>query len=150
MIYKIFNVITITFILLITSINATGSELSFKFKNPVFNGVGYSNHVFAIEQLEDQRRQRAKEEQEKLRKELENKLEQTNLQKFLKNVEARIYAQISKDVVDKMFDGTGSTSGTVIIGSSSVSFNNNGSSIILNVVDDKSNVTTITIPLGAF
>jgi hypothetical protein len=145
-----FKNLSVGFILLVTPLNAVGSELSFKFKNPAFSGVGYSNHVFAIEQLEDQRRQRAKEEQEKLRKELESKLEQSNLQKFLKNVEARIYAQISKDVVDKMFDGTGSTSGTVVIGSSSVSFNNDGSNIVLNVVDDKGNTTIITIPLGAF
>ena len=101
--------LTLLFFLL-TQISANASELNFKFKNPAFSGVGYSSHVFAIEQLEDQRRQRAKEEQEKLRKELESKLEQSNIQKFLKNVEARIYAQISKEVVDKMFDGTGSSS----------------------------------------
>lgn len=141
--------LTLLFFLL-TQISANASELNFKFKNPAFSGVGYSSHVFAIEQLEDQRRQRAKEEQEKLRKELESKLEQSNIQKFLKNVEARIYAQISKDVVDKMFDGTGSSSGTVVIGGSTVSFSNDGSNITLNVVDDKGNTTIITIPLGAF
>lgn len=141
--------LTLLFFLL-TQISTNASELNFKFKNPAFSGVGYSSHVFAIEQLEDQRRQRAKEEQEKLRKELESKLEQSNIQKFLRNVEARIYAQISKDVVDKMFDGTGSSSGTVVIGGSTVSFNNDGSNITLNVVDDKGNTTLITIPLGAF
>lgn len=146
--YKVDHLLTLIFLLVHVSANA--SELNFKFKNPAFSGVGYSSHVFAIEQLEDQRRQRVKEEQEKLKKELESKLEQSNIQKFLKNVEARIYAQISKDVVDKMFDGTGSSSGTVIIGGSTVSFNNDGSNITLNVVDDKGNTTTITIPLGAF
>jgi len=140
----------LSIVLICISLSANASELNFKFKNPAFSGVGYSSHVFAIEQLEDQRRQRVKEEQEKLKKELESKLEQSNIQKFLKNVEARIYAQISKDVVDKMFDGTGSSSGTVIIGGSTVSFNNDGSNITLNVVDDKGNTTTITIPLGAF
>jgi len=49
-----------------------------------------------------------------------------------------------------MFDGTGSSSGTVVIGGASVSFNNDGSNITLNVVDDKGNTTVITIPLGAF
>ncbi len=140
----------LSIVLICISLSANASELNFKFKNPAFSGVGYSSHVFAIEQLEDQRRQRVKEEQEKLKKELESKLEQSNIQKFLKNVEARIYAQISKDVVDKMFDGTGSSSGTVIIGGSTVSFNNDGSNITLNVVDDKGNTTIITIPLGAF
>ena len=140
----------LSIVLICISLSANASELNFKFKNPAFSGVGYSSHVFAIEQLEDQRRQRIKEEQEKLKKELESKLEQSNIQKFLKNVEARTYAQISKDVVDKMFDGTGSSSGTVIIGGSTVSFNNDGSNITLNVVDDKGNTTIITIPLGAF
>jgi len=68
-----------------------------------------------LNNCEEQRKQKIKDEQEKIRKELESKLEQSNLQKFLRNVEARIYAQISKDVVDKMFDGTGSSSGTVVI-----------------------------------
>lgn len=140
----------LTLIFLLIHVSASASELNFKFKNPAFSGSGYSSHVFAIEQLEDQRRQRIKDEQEKLKKEIENKLEQSNLQKFLKNVEARIYAQISKDVVDKMFDGTGSSSGTVVLGGSTVNFNNDGSKIVLNVVDDKGNTTTITIPLGAF
>ena len=146
----IYSLIGIFVGLLLGMTVARASELSFKFKNPAFSGVNYSSHVFAIEQLEEQRRQKIKDEQEKIRKDIESKLEQSNLQKFLKNVEARIYAQISKDVVDKMFDGSGSASGTVIIGGSSVSFNNDGSKITLNVVDDKGNTTLITIPLGAF
>ena len=144
------NKIVFLFVILMLSYSAKASELNFKFKNPAFSGVNYSSHVFAIEQLEEQRKQKIKDEQEKIRKELESKLEQSNLQKFLRNVEARIYAQISKDVVDKMFDGTGSSSGTVVIGGASVSFNNDGSNITLNVVDDKGNTTVITIPLGAF
>lgn len=140
----------IVLLLSIIPFTATASELSFRFKNPAFSGVNYSSHVFTIEQLEDQRKQRLKEEREKIKKDLESKLEQSNLQKFIRNIEARIYAQISKDVVDKMFDSEGSNSGTIDLGGSTVSFQNDGLKIILNVLDDRGNLTTITIPLGTF
>lgn len=140
----------IILLLSIIPFTATAGELSFRFKNPAFSGVNYSNHVFTIEQLEDQRAQRLKEERDKIKKDLESKLEQSNLQKFIRNIEARIYAQISKDVVDKMFDSEGSNSGTIDLGGSTVSFQNDGLNIVLNVLDDRGNLTTITIPLGAF
>lgn len=143
------TILTASFLIICGSY-AQSSELSFKFKNPSFSGVGYSNHVFAIEQVEDLRRQRNKEEQEKLKKEIESKLEQSNLQKFIRNVEARIYAQISKDIVDKMFESDGTSAGSINLGNSTVSFQNDGLSIVLNILDDKGGLTTITIPLGTF
>ena len=39
----------------------------------------------------------------------------TTLAKFLKNVESRIYAQLSKQMVDNMFTDDGSTTGTATI-----------------------------------
>jgi len=45
------------FVILMLSYSAKASELNFKFKNPAFSGVNYSSHVFAIEQVEEQRKQ---------------------------------------------------------------------------------------------
>ena len=80
------------------------SDLNWSFKSPAFHyGNGYSTHVLTVEQLrfnrEKDRKDAARAEQERIERELEN----TTLNKFLKNVESRIYATLSKQMVDAMF-----------------------------------------------
>lgn len=89
------------------------SDLNWSFKSPAFHyGNGYSTHVLSVEQLQFNRRQDIKDaaraEQERLERELEN----TTLNKFIKNVESRIYATLSKQMVDSMFSNCDDTSGT--------------------------------------
>ena len=75
----------------------------FQFKSPSFTGVGYSSHVLTIENQEFSRRaQVAKDIQaaiDKARSDAQN----TNIQKFLNNLESRIYAQISQNLATAMF-----------------------------------------------
>jgi hypothetical protein len=77
-------------ILLISTADA--SELTHEFKNPSFSGQGYSNHVLAIEQLRYQREKEIQEKKEAQAAKLARELEQTTLNKFINNVESRIYA----------------------------------------------------------
>ena len=95
--------LTIAAITLIIPGVAAG-DLTWGFKNPAFHyGNGYSNHVLATEQLQFNRKQdlekAAKAEADRLERELEN----STLNKFIKNVESRIYATLSKQMVDAMF-----------------------------------------------
>jgi len=75
----------------------------YTFKSPSFNGIGYSSHVLTIE---NQERTRQKELADKLQaaidKEASDK-KNTNLYKFVSNLESRIYAQISQNVATAMF-----------------------------------------------
>src|SRR5210317_878817 len=95
--------------------SASADTMTFEFKNPSFSGQGYSNHVLAIEQLQHQRKQQLKEEAEAAQREAEREAANTTLAKFLNNVESRIYANISKNLVDSMFEDNGATSGSADI-----------------------------------
>ena len=85
------------------------SEMTWGFKSPAFHfGNGYSTHVLSAEQLKFNRqediRQEATAEQERIERELENSV----LNKFVRNLESRIYATLSKQIADNMF-GEGAT-----------------------------------------
>ena len=151
------NLISVTGILIALAVStASASELGWGFKSPAFHyGNGYSTHVLSVEQLQHNRKQdledKRRAEEDRLARELEN----TTLNKFLKNVESRIYATLSKQMVDNMFatcsDSTGATcptTGTAEIEGSTITWTKDTTtgSINLVVVDADGSTTEITIP----
>ena len=133
----------------------TNAELIHKFRNPAFNGGGgYSAHVLALEQLQKQRKEEMEKEAERLADELEREADNTVLAKFTRNLESRIYATLSKQLVDSMFatcgDGTDldcATSGTTEIEGAEIAWTKDTTtgSITL-VVDGPDGYTEVTIP----
>ncbi len=122
----------------------------FRFASPAFNGVGYSSHVLTIENLEQTRKEKLKQEIEaKLAKEKAEK-SGTNLSKFLNNLESRIYAQISQNLATAMFANGGSNSGTLNFEGSIISWSKDAANITLHVTDIAGTKTSVTIPLGSF
>ena len=151
------NLISVTGILIALAVStASASELGWGFKSPAFHyGNGYSTHVLSVEQLQHNRKQdladKRRAEEDRIQRELEN----TTLNKFLKNVESRIYATLSKQMVDNMFatcaDTTGETcptTGTAEIEGSTITWTKDTitGSINLLVVDADGSTTEITIP----
>ena len=137
-------------ILLISTANA--SELTHEFKNPAFSGNGYSNHVLAIEQLRYQREKEIQDKKDAAAAKLERELEQTTLNKFINNVESRIYAQLSKQMVDNMFTDDGATSGTATIEGATIYWIKDTSSdtISIQITEEDGTLTSITVPLTGF
>ncbi len=84
------------------------SELVHEFKSPAFSGIGFSSHVLTIEQIEANRRQKIKDDQKAAEEKALRDYQSTNAYKFKNNLESRIYAQLSKQISDKIF-GEGST-----------------------------------------
>ena len=74
----------------------TASELVHEFKNPSFSGNGYSSHVLSIEQLQFNRKKEIKDDEKSAAAAAERKANNTTINKFIKNVESRIYANLSK------------------------------------------------------
>ena len=74
----------------------------FTFKSPAFNGNGYSAHVLTIENQEHSRKKAIAEKIEAKLKQEQADAENTNVKKFMSNLESRIYAQISQDVATAM------------------------------------------------
>jgi hypothetical protein len=136
---------------LTTSVIATATPLAdFSFKSPSFNGVGYSSHVLTIENQEYTRRaQVAKDIQAALDK-AKADATNTNIAKFMNNLESRIYAQISQNLATAMFANGGSTSGTLNFEGNTIFWSKDSSNVYLTVTDSVGNQTTITVPLGQF
>jgi membrane-bound inhibitor of C-type lysozyme len=122
----------------------------YQFKSPSFNGVGYSSHVLTIENQEFTRRaQIQKDIQAALDKAKADKAN-TNIAKFMNNLESRIYAQISQNLATAMFANGGSNSGTLNFEGNTIYWTKDGASVTLQVTDTVGNQTTIVVPLGQF
>ena len=135
-------------LLLISSAHAT--ELVHQFSSPAFSGNGYSTHVLTLEQIESTRRQKIKDEEKAAESKAELAAKQTNLAKFLVNVESRIYAQLSKQLADAMFTDSGATSGDMDFQGTSISWVKTGTDVTLTITETNGNRTDITVPLASF
>ncbi len=122
----------------------------FGFKSPSFNGVGYSSHVLTIENQEATRRKAMEDKIQAALDKATADAKNTNLSKFLNNLESRIYAQISQNLATAMFATGGSTSGTLNFEGNTIFWNKDTSNVYLTVTDLTGSQTQITIPLGQF
>ena len=156
------RLVGIILLLLTTSIQA--SELTFGFKNPAFSGVGYSTHVMSIAQIEFNRAEGVKDDKTAAEKAADRAAKNTTLSKFVTNVESRIFANLSKQMVDNMF-GTNCTedaeteelecplSGTATLpDGSTVSWvkDETAETITLTIVDASGGITQLIVPVGDF
>ena len=80
----------------------------FKFKNPSFSGIGTGAHYLTIENQEHSRKKAIKDAMEAARKAAEREAENSTMAKFIRNLESRIYAQLSKQLVESMFSNDNS------------------------------------------
>ena len=141
----------ISFLLLSLAVTASAQPLpDYTFKSPAFNGNGYSAHILTIENQEHNRREAIQKEiQAKLEKEA-NEAKNTNIAKFMNNLESRIYAQISQNLATAMFAEGSGNSGTLNFEGNIINWTKSSTEITLNVTDYVGSSTSITIPLGQF
>jgi len=138
--------------LMFVGVGANADTLTFQFNNPSFSGQGYSNHVLAIEQLQYQRKQELKDEAEAAQREAEREAANTTLAKFLNNVESRIYANISKNLVDSMFEDNGATSGSADIEGANIYWVKDvtAGTITVQITEADGGYTELVVPLTGF
>ena len=131
---------------------ASAGELTHDFKNPSFSGQGYSNHVLALEQLQFTRKQDIEDEIAKALRDAEREEENEVINKFIANVESRIYANLSKQLVDNMFSADGATSGTAEIEGATIFWEKDTDlgEISIRITEADGTVTTLTVPVGDF
>jgi hypothetical protein len=137
-------------ILAITISSAYAGQLTHQWKSPAFSGNGYSAHVLTIENQEFSRKKAIKEKKEAAERQAKRDEANTNLAKFMKNVESRIYAQLSKQLVDSMFGEDAGTSGTVTFEGTTISYLKDSENVTLTIVDPNGSQTVITVPIGDF
>jgi hypothetical protein len=156
---------TITTIVFSAAAGAIAAPLpDYTFKSPAFNGIGYSSHVLTIENQEHSRqKERADAIQAAIDKAAADK-KNTNIAKFVNNLESRIYAQISQNVATAMFaNGNCKTAqdpcagefamekdpnGVMLTG---ISWYKDGLNIVMTITQKGEPVpTVITVPLAQF
>jgi hypothetical protein len=131
------------------STSALAAELQFQFKSPSFNGVGYSAHVLTIENLEATRRQKIIDDKKSEAIKAATDAKNTNLAKFLNNLESRIYATLSQKIAEELFKDNGATSGNFDISGNNVAWSSDGSQITLRITDPGGSVTEVVVPYGS-
>lgn len=122
----------------------------YSFKSPSFNGSGYSSHVLTIENQEFTRQQQIQKDIQAALDKAKTDAANTNINKFLNNLESRIYAQISQNLATAMFANGGSNSGTLNFEGNTIFWTKDGSGVTLQITDAVGNQTTVVVPLGQF
>ena len=140
--------ISIILFLLISQVNA--QSLVHTFNNPSFSGIGTSSHWLTIENQENSRESEAKAELKAQEEELARDADNTTLARFIRNVESRVYAQLSRQLVDNLFGENPSQSGSIELLGSTITFESDGEMVKLTITDADGNTTEITVPIGSF
>ena len=163
---RILNWISLPTILLVVvtcsmvSNYARGESLTFGFKNPSFSGNGWSSHALSVSQLEYNRKKEVEDDIASAQAKAEREEANSILNKFLNNVESRIYAQLSKQLVDNMFgicdpgvtECETADSGVATVEGAEISWvrDNTLGTITLNIISEDGSTTTINMPIYGF
>ena len=135
---------------LLISLTLGADEMTHKFKNPSFSGVGTSSHYLTIENQEFNRKEAIREEIKAYQEDLEREAENTTLARFIRNLESRIYAQLSRQLVDSLFGETASEFGVLELEGNTIEYRVEDDKVTLIITDEEGNTTEITVPLGSF
>ena len=149
-IYRIAGLLCVLFFLLILTNPLWADTITFKFKNPSFSGINTSSHYLTIENQEFNRKEALKAEIKALQDEIERDKENTTLARFIRNLDSRIYAQLSRQLVENLFGETPSTEGTLSLEGNTIEYSVVDGIITLTITDSDGNVTTISLPIGNF
>ena len=144
-------------ILVIVLFSATveADTITHRFKNPSFSGVGTGAHYLTVENQEHGRKKAIKDALDAAERAALRAEENTTLAKFIRNLESRIYAQLSKQLVDNMFSNDNPVRyGSFVLEGSTVTYevitNADGTEFIkMTIVGEDGTSTVIEIPIGS-
>ena len=126
-------------------------EIKHKFKSPSFSGVGTSSHYLTIDSQEITKKDAVKAEIKALADAAKREEENTTLARFIKNFESRIYAQLSRQLVDSLFGENPAEEGSFQLFDNLITWTSDGITITMTIFNEATGeTTTITIPIGDF
>jgi hypothetical protein len=143
-------IVGLVFVLSIIALNVNASPITHEFKNPSFSGIAASAHYLTIDEQETKRRDELAEKIQSELDEIQREIDNSTLNKFLSNLQSRIFSNLSRDISDMLFSAEGGTGGTIELEGNSISFSNDGYNITLTVIDENGTITEIVIPIGIF
>jgi len=151
---KIANGVLVALALLCTAsitYDLNADEIKHKFKSPSFSGVGTSSHYLTIDSQEISKKDAVKAEIKALADAAKREEENTTLARFIKNFESRIYAQLSRQLVDSLFGENPAEEGSFQLFDNLITWSSDGITITMTIFNEGTGeTTTITIPIGDF
>jgi|TARA_B100001250_G_scaffold122124_1_gene103664 hypothetical protein len=150
MIIKVVAVIGALLFVGIFAQNLWSDQIVHKFKSPSFNGVGTSSHYLTIENQEFSRKLTIKEEIKAIQDEIEREKENSTLARFMRNLESRVYAELSRQLVNNLFGETPQSSGTITLEGNTIEYTSDGVTLTLKITEQDGTITSISIPIGTF
>ena len=159
-------------IVLMSILPIQADELVHEFKSPSFSGIGTSSHYLTIENQEFSRKQAIADDIESALLSAQRDAENTTLAKFMRNLESRIYAQLSKQLVESLFQScsaeaiaagtcTETTFGSFVLEGNTITYQKTTCDaslwactqdeqvIVMTIVAEDGSETQIVIPIGA-
>ena len=154
--YKMRQIKTILIFIIVVSVLfffpafLLGDEMVFKFKSPSFSGLNTSQHYLTIENQQFSRKQAIEDDKQALLDEAEREANNSTLARFIRNLESRVYAKLSSQLVESLFGENPQTSGSIELEGNTIEYEVDDEYITLTVTDEKGETTTITFPLNSF
>ena len=131
--------------------NASADEIKFQFKSPSFSGIGQSAHYLTVESQEYTRKEQLRADLKALEDQRKRDEENSVVSRFTRNLESRIFAQISRQIVEQLFGENPETEGSFTLFDNIISWSSDGTYITLIITNTLDDTTTeITIPIGDF
>jgi hypothetical protein len=147
------NLVFIGFVLFfgILATNLKADEIKFQFKSPSFSGIGQSAHYLTVQSQEYTRKEQLRADLKALEEQRKRDAENSVISRFTKNLESRIFAQISRSIVEQLFGENPETEGSFTLFDNIISWSSDGTYITLTIYNTLDETTTeITIPIGDF
>jgi hypothetical protein len=139
------------------------AELVHQFKNPAFNGVGFSSHILTIDSIEKSRRDAIEADKKAAISKAEAELLNTPLNRFMSLFQSQVYAQLATQLSNNLFqnkcaasDGgtipgcVNPSTGNFLLDGNTVTWAKANDRVTLTVVDAKGTVTTVVVPIASF
>ena len=135
----------------ILATNLKADEIKFQFKSPSFSGIGQSAHYLTVESQEHTRKEQLRADLRALEEQRKRDAENSVISRFTRNLESRIFAQISRQIVEQLFGENPETEGSFTLFDNIISWSSDGTYITLTIYNTLDETTTeITIPIGDF
>ena len=145
----IFLILLVFFLVLFSNFVFT-DEMVFKFKSPSFSGINTSQHYLTIENQEHTRKKTLLEEVKAIAEQIERDEANTTLARFIRNLESRVYAQLSRQLVENLFGEKASKEGSIELEGNTIEYESDDKTITLTITDEEGHVTVITFPINSF
>jgi hypothetical protein len=139
------------------------AELVHQFKNPAFNGIGWSSHALTIDSIEKSRKDSIEADRKAAIARVEADLLNTPLNRFMSLFQSQVYAQLSTQLSNNLFqnrcaaaDGgtipgcVNPTTGNFQLDGNTVTWAKTATEVRLTVVDVKGTTTVVTVPIASF